>query len=159
MNMENRYLYKSKRLDNGEWVQGIPFEIEGKQVILINDNENFLKVHYLEENMWNTEIYAIEVEASTICQCTGLKDKNGKLIWENDIVKELFGRGCALIKYGSYQNCFDSTKAEHIGFYVDWFGRYAKSRRKDLGYWINMVDAEIVGNIFDNPELLESEEI
>lgn len=77
MRMEDRYLYKAKRKDNGEWVQGVPFEIEGKQVILIKDNENLLRVHYLEENMWTAEIYAIEVDASTICQCTGLKDKNG----------------------------------------------------------------------------------
>ena len=69
--MEDRYLYKAKRVDNGEWVQGVPFEIEGKQVILIKDNENLLRVHYLEENMWAAEIYAIEVDKSTICQCTG----------------------------------------------------------------------------------------
>ena len=87
-----------------------------------------------------------------------MKDKNGNLIWENDIVKDLFSDVYAQIKYGGYQSCFDSTKVEHIGFYVNWFGRYAKSRRKDLGYWINMVDAEIVGNTFDNPELLESGE-
>ena len=102
--------------------------------------------------------FAFEVRPDTICQCTGLKDKNGKLIWENDIVKDLFSDVYAQIKYGSYQSCFDSTKVEHIGFYVNWFGRYAKSRRKDLGYWINMVDTEIVGNTFDNPELLESDE-
>jgi hypothetical protein len=71
----DRYLYKAKRLDNGEWVQGVPFEIEGKQVILIKDNENLLRVHYIEENMWTAEIYAIEVDASTICQCADLKDK------------------------------------------------------------------------------------
>ena len=88
-----------------------------------------------------------------------MKDKNGKLIWENDIVKDLFSDACAQIKYGGYQSCFDSTKVEHIGFYVDWSGRYSKRYRKDLGYWINMVDAEVVGNVFDNPELLESEEL
>ena len=56
-------------------MQGVPFEIERKQVILIKDNENLLRVHYLEENMWTAEIYAIEVDPSTICQCTGLKDE------------------------------------------------------------------------------------
>lgn len=153
--MKDKYLFKAKRLDNGEWVQGVPFEIEGKQVILINDNENYLRVHYLEENMWNAEIYAIEVDHTTICQCTGLRDKNGKLIWENDIVKNLLSDECAQIKYGSYQSCFNSTKTEHVGFYVDWTGRYAKSYRKDLGYWINMVDTEVIGNAFDSPELLK----
>lgn len=142
--MEDRYLYKAKRLDNGEWVQGYLYGIWEKRYILwgmTNDIPNM-----------------IEVDPSTICQCTGLKDKNGKLIWENDIVKDIFSDTCAPIKYGSYQNCFDSTKAEHIGFYVDWSDKYAKRYRKDLGYWINMVNAEIIGNIFDNPELLESEE-
>ena len=66
--MEDRYLFKAKRTDNGEWVQGVLFEIEGKQVILIKDNENLLRVHYLEENMWTAEIYAIEVESSTFFQ-------------------------------------------------------------------------------------------
>ena len=98
---------------------------------------------------------AFEVAPATICQCTGLKDKNGKLIWENDIVKDLFSDTAAPIRYGSYQSCFDSTKVEHVGFYVNWSGKYNKNYRKDLGYWIHMVDAELIGNTFDNPELLE----
>lgn len=93
------------------------------------------------------------VRPDTICQCTGLTDKNGILIWESDIIKDLFSDVCAQIKYGSYQSCFDSTKTEHVGFYVGWSGKYTKRYRKDLGYWINMVDAEVVGNAFDNPEL------
>ena len=66
------------------------------------------------------------------------------------------GTVSAPLRYGAYQSCFDSQKTEHIGFYVDWSG--SRNYRKDLGYWINMVNAEVVGNIFDNPELLESEE-
>ena len=141
--MEDRYLYKAKRKDNVEWVQGYLYGIWEKRYILwgmTNDIPNM-----------------IEVDPSTICQCTGLKDKNGKLIWKNDIVKDLFSDACAQIKYGSYQSCFDSTKTEHVGFYVGWSGKYTKRYRKDLGYWINMVNAEVIGNIFDNKELLESE--
>lgn len=141
--MEDRYLFKAKRLDTHDWILG------------------FLSMHktgkYFIRPIGGSASSSEEVDPSTICQCTGLKDKNGKLIWENDIVKDLFSVLCAPIKYGGYQSCFDSTKVEHIGFYVDWFGRYSKRYRKDLGYWINMVDAEIVGNVFDNPELLESE--
>lgn len=139
--MEDRYLYKAKRKDNGEWVQGYLYGIWEKRYILwgmTNDIPNM-----------------IEVDPSTICQRTGLKDKNGKLIWENDIVKYHFGNVYAQIRYGAYQNCFDSQKTEHIGFYVDWSEN--KNYRKDLGYWINMVNAEVIGNIFDNKELLESE--
>jgi uncharacterized phage protein (TIGR01671 family) len=103
------------------------------------------------------DLDVVQVDPSTICRCTGV-DKNDELIWENDIVKDLFSDACAQIKYGSYQSCFDSTKTEHVGFYVDWSGKYTKRYRKDLGYWTNMVNAEVIGNIFDNLELLESEE-
>ena len=138
--MEDRYLFKAKHFE--KWHIG--------NIVKEPDE---LYIRDIKEN-----VMAYIDDESTICQCTGLKDKNGKLIWENDIVKDIFSDTCAPIKYGSYQNCFDSTKAEHIGFYVDWSGKYAKRYRKDLGYWINMVNAEIIGNIFDNKELLENEE-
>lgn len=127
--MEDRYLFKGKEKDSGKWLE------------------------------WNAIAgipHNVTILTDTICQCTVLKDKNGNLIWENDIIKYHFRDLYAQIRYGAYQNCFDSQKAEHIGFYVDW--SESRNYRKDLGYWINMVNAEVVGNIFDNAELLESEE-
>lgn len=143
--MEDRYLSKGKRLDNGEWVQGVPFEIEGKQVILIKDNENLLRVHYLEENMWTAEIYAIEVDSSTICQCTGLKDNNGNLIWENDVVKEI-----TTINFGN-----DKAKVSWIE--SEWMLEWKTKcfYRKDMKFWTSEKIIEVIGNIFDNPELLQ----
>ena len=138
--MEDRYLFKAKRLDNGEWVQGVPFEIEGKTVILIKDNENLLRVHYIEENMWDAEICAIKVETDTICQCTGLKDKNGKLIWENDIV--------------SYRDCTEEL------YVTAWESNKACFEHQQYSCSIMNFDelggceVEVIGNIFDNPELL-----
>ena len=146
--MEDRYLFKAKRLDNGEWVQGAL--LDGENHCLIGQEIKFSP--YLEHEC---KIVGYEVDRDTICQCTGLKDRNGKLIFENDIVKDLFSDTAAPIRYGSYQSCFDSTKVEHVGFYVNWSGKYNKNYRKDLGYWIHMVDAEIIGNAIDNPELLE----
>lgn len=155
--MNDRYLFKAKRVDNGEWIQG--------NLILSNDAEDGYRAIIIPTN--NSNMFTkggtkgdlgfenwYKVNKDTICQCTGLKDKNGKMIWENDIVKDLFSDACTPIRYGSYQNCFDSTKAEHIGFYVDWSGKYTKNYRKDLGYWIHMVDAEVIGNIIDSPELM-----
>ena len=134
--MKDRCLFKAK-ICNGEWVAG------------------FL---HCKENKWYISNkagapFAFEVRPDTICQCTGLKDKNGKLIWENDVIKYHFGNAYAQIRYGAYQSCFDNQKTEHIGFYVDW--SESTNYRKDLGYWINMVNAEVVGNIFDNPELIK----
>lgn len=138
--MNDRYLFKAKDC-NSIWRAGL----------LIALQEGRCAIEEKDGSKW-------ACDSETLCQYTGLKDKNGKLIWENDIVKDLFSDACARIKYGSYQSCFDSTKTEHVGFYVNWSGKYTKRYRKDLGYWINMVNAEIIGNIFDNPELLESKE-
>ena len=141
--MEDRYLFKAKRIDNGEWVHGVgvPFEIEGKTVILISDNEKILRIHYLEENMWEADIYAVEVHSYTICQCTGLKDKNGKLIWENDIVV--------------YRDC---TEEKYV---IAWKQNEACFEYQQYGCSIMNFDqlsgceVEVIGNIFDNPELIE----
>lgn len=140
-------LFKAKRKDNGEWVEGyyVYDNVKNKAFICATR----LLYEWLPKVMW------IEVDPNTICQFTGMTDKNGKKIWENDIIKYHFGEIYAPIKYGCYQNCFDAQKAEHLGFYVDWTDD--KCLRKDLGYWIDMVYAMPVGNIFDQPELLQEE--
>jgi uncharacterized phage protein (TIGR01671 family) len=146
--MQNRYLFKAKRKDNGEWVQGVPFEIEGKTVILIKDTENLLRTHYLEENMWTAEIYAIEVDSSTICQCIGLKDKNGKLIFENDIVAYL----------DVYSTDSGLAEADSIGEVVwddETISFQVTNRLFSESYEVLGDECSVIGNVFDNPELLE----
>ena len=144
-------LFKAKRVDNGEWEIGSLIALPTGEYEISNRCNNPPD----SDPMWNKVVITHKVNPSTICQYTGLKDKNGKKIWENDIIKYHFGEIYVPIKYGCYQNCFDSQKAEHVGFYVDWTGD--KCLRKDLGYWIDMVYAMPVGNIFDNKELLQEE--
>lgn len=141
-------LFKAKRIDNGEWIEGYYTECRGETFIGIDTSSMF-------EIFCPPVIRWFKVSSETLCQFTGLTDKNGQKIWENDIIKYHFGEIYAPIKYGCYQNCFDSQKAEHVGFYVDWSDD--KCLRKDLGYWIDMVDTMPVGNIFNNPELLQEE--
>lgn len=147
--MKDRYLFKAKRVDNGEWVQGVPFEIEGKTVILIKDNENLLRTHYLEENMWTAEIYAIEVDTSTICQCTGLKDKNGNLIWENDII-------AFLDTYSTESGLAEASCKGKVVWYDETLSFQVTGRLSAESYEV-LDDCCVIGNIFDNPDLLEME--
>lgn len=139
--MEDRYLSKAKRIDNGEWVQG--YYVKGLDVFT-----NCEEIHIIFEP--NTMFYSsgetdgwYKVDPSTICQCTGLRDKNGKLIWENDIANCLTEYCCGYIGWNESE----------AGFYFNVLledGRFEEEHIYDYQDSI-----EVIGNIFDNPELLQ----
>ena len=142
--MEDRYLFKAKRIDNGEWVQGYLYGIWEKRYILwgmINDIPNM-----------------IEVDPSTICRCTGLKDKNGNLIWEGDII--LFQRDNDDCPFTNKDTKKRLGKVFYKGFRTTFAIGMGKngsgSINDDLWKYVqNGNRVEVIGNIFDNPELLE----
>lgn len=144
--MEDRYLFKAKRVYNGgKWVQGYyvkGLDMYGKEVHLI------FKPYTMFYSSGETDGW-YKVDPTTICQCTGLKDKNGKLIWENDICdrKEEYPE---IVKYnnGDWTLDYSYSKGKESGYCYCNLGFYALERKC----------VEVIGNIFDNPELLESEE-
>ena len=139
--MEDRYLFKAKRLDNGEWVQGALFN--GESHCIIGQEIKFSP--YTEHEC---KIVGYEVDRDTICQCTGLKDKNGKLIWENDIVRDEKGNFYkAFWQNNYYQFSWVCVKTDAFLIGTKW----------DL-WSIKSFEIEVIGNKFDNPELLESED-
>lgn len=148
--MEDRYLFKAKRVDNGEWVQGYLFDDGFENGRIFIGGLVIEKYNGTACDDWNvTGIDFCEVDPSTICQCTGLKDKNGKLIWENDICdrKEEYPE---IVKYnnGDWTLDYSYSKGKESGYCCCNLGFYALERKC----------VEVIGNIFDNPKLLESEE-
>ena len=94
---------------------------------------------------------APRVDSSTICQCTCLKDKNGNLIWENDIVSY----------WDSYSTESGLAEADCIGKVVwdDETISFQVTNRLSAASWEVLADeCSVVGNAIDNPELLESDE-
>ena len=134
-------LFKAKRIDNSEWVEGY----YQKRYDLLG-NEEHLIFHADSYKVWE---YA-EIIPETLCQFTGLCDKNGNKIWENDIVNH--NGEYAPVKFGRYCSSFDYGKY-NFGFYVDF--PEETFYRKELGYWHRKI--ETAGNVFDNPELLQEE--
>ena len=82
--MKDRYLFRAKRIDNGEWVGGFYFCMshdDGRHI-----HHFIIPLGSSLEKGTPIDNIQVEVDESTVCQCTGLKDKNEKLIWENDII-------------------------------------------------------------------------
>lgn len=90
----------------------------------------------------------VEVDPSTICQCTGLKDKNGKLIWENDI----------MVAHLDDRFPEDATYTRVVWNNNGFFTKEQGSEDILPLDKFEQENFEVCGNIFDNPELLEVEE-
>lgn len=121
--MKDRYLFKAKTC-NGEWVAGFLHCKDDKWYISNKAGSPF----------------AYEVRPDTICQCTGLRDKNGKLIWENDIVWDSDERAFYEIIWNQEDMCWNVEDADgHKSEFEECYGS----------------TIEVNGNRFDNPELIK----
>ena len=158
--MNREILFRAKRTDNGEWVEGSlitgVFLRGGQDIpyILCPDKADYDCFEDFDEE---NGIFAVGPE--TICQYTGLTDKNGEKIWEDDILK---GYQYPYLSDGEYNYFaqvvwFDNCPA--FGIYTF---KNPKSNVRGISEgniefmeeW-NPDDWEVIGNIFDNPELLE----
>ena len=141
--MNERFLFRGRRYDNGEWITGwITSQFkkftEGKVLTYIKSN-----VFGGGEHLVNTK---------TVGQCTGLKDKNGKLIFEGDIVesrasenKEDWKRWVVTFSDGSF--CFEREIPRK---------RKYKYEQNLLGIDnIELYGLTVIGNVYDNLELLQ----
>ena len=139
--MKNRYLFRGKRKDNGEWVFGHYYE--------------FMSKHYIFESPFTSKNLVQEVDPTTVCRCTGLNDKNGKLIYEKDLVDGHIKRGAAFL------NCLVLYNESKARFDVRAKGCNFPMALDEVAVDISVggLDYEVVGNQFDNPELLELLEV
>ena len=118
-------LFRAKRLDNGEWIYGYYVHYND-----IKDNKDHCD--YIVQDHNGEYFPFIQVIPETVGQYTGLKDKNGNKIFEGDIV------------------CFETDLYRLVRYGLDFFG--ILSRRLDG--LKNSTEMEVIGNIYDNPEIL-----
>lgn len=131
-------LFKAKRKDNGKWFDGY----YQKRYDLLG-NEEHLIFHIDSYTAWE---YA-EVDPYTLCQFTGLFDKNGNKIWENDILM------AHLDEYYPEDVTYETVEWGVAG----WVGHETGSTDREYLDEFDLEHFEVVGNIFDNPELLQEE--
>ena len=140
-------LYKAKRLDNGEWVEGYLIEL-GKHSF--SESKRFGIIDKAIPCGFNSVVYNIEImeiDPETVCQQTGLPDKNDAMIFENDKIVEVKSGMSGIVKFSLYDG-------KHYGFHIVWNGLC--NYRNDIYYWANNNLIEVTGNVYDNPEVLEA---
>ena len=129
--MNREILFKAKRKDNGKWVEGYYRRIPCMGML-----EHYIMPRNPKNGM---EQYAIDPD--TLCQYTGLTDKNGKKIWENDIL-----------------NCGMKLRVSWHTFKASWvLSKKGWMYNHFFGESVEPEDVEVIGNIFDNADLLEVE--
>lgn len=139
-------LFRAKSIQTGEWIEEIPIKTHLGLFISFEENP-----HYCSQYGYMEIDDILMVGEKTLCQFTGLCDKNGNKIWENDILKTRSDE-YAQVKFGFYGTGFasgDYNQGFYAAFPEDFYYRH------ELGYWCK--ETYVRGNIFDNPELLQEE--
>jgi len=137
--MSREHKFRGKRIDNGEWVYGYYYHstINGRDYI----------ADYVETR-------SEEVDPETVGEYTGLHDKNGVEICQDDIVKvHDFSEHIGVIKFGKHKTNDMSNTYEcgNLGFYIE-FNDEFHLLRQDIYFWHGL-GIEVIGNIWDNPKL------
>jgi uncharacterized phage protein (TIGR01671 family) len=113
--------------------------VEGSYSYTFNEDKTCHVIGIMKENHWIIEKNGnlVLIDKNTLCQYTGLTDKNGNKIWENDIIQYKDIKALGKVEYIE-----DSFYLKHVYDYKQYIGEM----------WNKF---EVIGNIFDNPELLE----
>nr|DAG81535.1 MAG TPA: YopX protein [Caudoviricetes sp.] len=162
--MTREILFKAKRKDNGEWVEGFLFKQQ------LESDVWCIGVNAISANDFS-EIYGRNVDwfiidPYTLCQYTGLTDKNGKKIWENDILTcHKHEYDLVRVVFGEF-NAIDADTLETIDRAVGWHTEVIETDALSkcepfclpmplTDYYIDRGEMEVVGNVFDDLEVVK----
>lgn len=143
-------LFKAKRIDNGKWIEGYLFDngFDGEEKKYFIGGLIIEKYNGTACDEWDiTGIDFCEIDPETLCQFTGLCNKNGNRIWENDILM------AHLDEFYPEDATYETVEWNTAG----WVTHEAGSTDREYIDKFDLEYYEVVGNIFDNPELLQEE--
>ncbi len=142
-------LFRGKRIDSGEWVYGTPFQeysnFWGEWEWIIQTKHPLTNVPYLH----------LQIDRKTVGQFTGLTDKNGKKIFEGDMIKPFddeIDKMVVEFHQGQFLLCLYGNRGYMAEYGWEECGNYGCFEAEPLSSYGD--DIEVIGNIHDNPELM-----
>lgn len=132
---------------NGQWIEGF-YAFDDEMPVIAQSTDHGLVGYFCEHG--------------SIGMYTGKTDKNGKKIFEGNIVSIYTPcnekHNIGVIRFGYYASGIPAIFKTNLGFYIEWASE-DNINRIDFGFWIQAYqdETEVIGNIHDNPELLEAE--
>lgn len=138
--------FRGKRVDNDEWVVGDLLQVANEVFIAPSDGDWFDFIPWSKDNVFHLPSSTYQSIPDTVGQFTGLLDKNGTEIYEGDVIRSDGYSGAR--HYVGYRK----EEAMFVAFIIgttpqDYCGVYQ--------HWIDDFNKEVIGNIHDNPELME----
>ena len=148
------YIFHGKRVDNGEWVEG--------SLLIDPDLEQYFIFgfdYYTADYALQREEFTYQVIPESVGQYTGMKDKNGRKIFEGDLVRcqERFDRPYSdkrkskrhigVVKY--------QVRGSHFDYAAEWIVEVKDYGKFVHGAWGDFYDCEVIGTVFENADLLE----
>ena len=141
--MKREILFRGKRTDNGEWVEGLLFYSHGLGVYKITKSNGWIPSYSNPDEGESTEY--IDIISDTVCQFTGITDKNGIKVFEGDIAK--------------YYNPYSKQWYIQIVMWDKMFASFGffteDSEWCKENDWLKIESIEVIGNIHDNKDLLK----
>lgn len=155
MSRKRLSLFKAKRTDNGEWIEGCPVidYVTGQYFIHAKGNSVNESDKVNEEGC--LKFLAFEIDPETVCMCTGKEYMNCEIAYEGDIFESQVSGDLMILRFGTYEAYCPADKVvmDCVGFYAECEG-YPDMPIGDLHDY-----ALKKGNIFDNPDLVKKEDM
>ena len=139
--------FRAKRYDNGEWVYGSAVIFCDDYCFIDKDDELYIQRPYtFRGNTHFIELCAIKCETSSVCQFTGLRDKNGKEIYEGDVIRSFDSNHNEILHYIKWKE----TEARFVAT-LKVSNELAMPISSAISQeWIDEFDKEVIGDIYNN---------
>ena len=144
-----QFKYRAKQYYTGKWVYGSSVIFCDDCCYIDKDDECYVKPYDFNDNTDFIELASVMCENTTVCQFTGLHDKNGKEIYEGDFIRSFDSNRNEILHHIEW----DNSNARFVAVIKSNSELPMPMKSSISQEWMTDMEKEVIGNIYDNTEL------